>query len=79
MLAVASRFQGKPNSDDGKRYTDEMMEHVVQQARERGYRELCLFLHADNTRALRLYERYGFEAIGEQDERRLIRMFKRLN
>jgi len=79
MLAVALRFQGKPDGDPGKRYVDDMIEHVVQESRKRGHRELCLFVHENNARAISVYSRHGFQTLGERDDRGLLRMLRLLD
>jgi ribosomal protein S18 acetylase RimI-like enzyme len=79
MLAVSLRFQGKPDCENATHYIDEIMEHVLQQARERRYHELCLYVHEDNGKARRLYERHGFSVLGPRDDRGILRMLKRLD
>jgi len=79
MLAVASAFQGKPTAAARGRYVDEMLEHLIEQALRQEYRELCLFVHKDNQRAIRLYERYGFAALGTEDDRGNLKMLKLLD
>jgi ribosomal protein S18 acetylase RimI-like enzyme len=79
MLAVASRFQGKPSCGGGKHYIETIMEHVTEQARERGYKELCLFVHADNTRAIRLYNRHGFRIVETRNDKGLLKMLRLLD
>ena len=79
MLAVALRFQGKPNGAVGQRYIDEIMGHVMRQARKLEYRELCLYVHEDNTRAIRLYRRYGFQVLGTRNDKGNLRMLKLLD
>lgn len=79
MLAVATQFQGKACGRQKLRYSDAILSDTIKRARERGFRELCLFVHADNARALRLYQRHEFQAIGDADERGLLRMLKLLD
>lgn len=74
MLAVASAFQGKPNGADGKHYSHFIMEDVIRKARARKYRELCLFAHEDNVRAIKLYEEFGFEVIQSSDGKGNVKM-----
>jgi ribosomal protein S18 acetylase RimI-like enzyme len=78
MLAIASAFQGKPK-DDAKRYSRQILEHVVGQACERAYRELCLTVNADNIRAVKLYQSSGFQILGPKDGHGNLRMLKRLD
>ena len=81
MLAVASQFQGKScgRGRRRRRYSDLILGDTISKARQRGLGELCLFVHEENMRARRLYARHGFEAIGETDDRGLIRMHKLLD
>ena len=41
-----------------------MMEEALKKAREMGYEQMELAVYADNERAIRLYERFGFEHWG---------------
>lgn len=41
-----------------------LMDWAIDQARRRGAKEMYLTVYTDNHRARRVYERYGFEAIG---------------
>ncbi|MBT2866892.1 GNAT family N-acetyltransferase [Chromobacterium violaceum] len=43
-----------------------LLENALAQAERRGYRRIELTVRADNPRALRLYERYGFQTEGRQ-------------
>jgi ribosomal protein S18 acetylase RimI-like enzyme len=79
MLAIASAFQGKRIGETAVRYSDAMVQHVVDKARERAYRELCLFVDANNAKATSLYTRCGFVVLGGRDHRNLLRMLKRLD
>jgi ribosomal protein S18 acetylase RimI-like enzyme len=76
MLAIASAYQGKRIGEI--RYSDAIIQHVVDKARQRTYRELCLFVDADNKKAISLYNRFGFAVIGATDNRNLLRMLKHL-
>lgn len=77
MLAVASAFQRKPARE--KRYSEIILEDLIDKARGRNYRELCLFVHKDNGRAIRLYERYSFRPLGGPDGRGNLRMLRLLD
>lgn len=79
MLAVASRFQGKPDKSAERHYVDDMMDHVVEESRKRGHRELCLYVHEDNTRAMRLYHKHGFVPLGTRDGNCNLKMLKLLD
>jgi ribosomal-protein-alanine N-acetyltransferase len=43
-----------------------LLEHLLQQARQRGARECFLEVRASNQSAYRLYERYGFNEVGRR-------------
>lgn len=45
----------------------ELMEWTIAEAGHRGAEELYLTVYTENERARRLYERYGFEAVGRYD------------
>lgn len=79
MLAVASAFQGKPDHDDARRYSRQIMEHVIAQAIERRFHELCLKVHCNNERAIGLYRRFGFQPLGPRDGKGNIGMLKLLD
>lgn len=79
MLAVASQFQGKPTIKGQRRYSHFIVEDLIGKARERGFRELCLFAHKENGRAIRLYGAYGFQPVGVPDVRGNLRMLKLLD
>jgi ribosomal protein S18 acetylase RimI-like enzyme len=79
MLAIASAFQGKRLGETAVRYSDAIIQHVVDKARGRMYRELCLFVDASNGKAISLYNRFGFAVIGARDNRNLLRMLKLLD
>lgn len=80
MLAVALCFQGMPDGcPAGNRYIDEVMEHVIQQARGRRYREVALFVHKDNARAIALYERHGFQTLRGSDAKGNLKMLRLLS
>jgi GNAT superfamily N-acetyltransferase len=79
MLAVALAFQGKPTGDGVKRYSRQILDHVIAQANERGLRELCLTVNAANIRALKLYQNAGFQVLGSKDGRGNLHMLKLLD
>ena len=58
MLAVASAFQGQ--SDGNGRYADQIVEHLISEARSSAFTRLCLMALDTNVGALRLYKRNGF-------------------
>jgi len=78
MLGMDSRYFGQPPEPEW-RYANQMMAHLIHEATRlvsewpRGDKKYCrklvLFVHRDNRRAIRFYERCGFEAIsGSIDE-----------
>jgi ribosomal protein S18 acetylase RimI-like enzyme len=79
MLAVASSFQGKPSGQGTKRYSQQILEHVIAEARKSGFRELCLKVNAENDRAVKLYERIGFKVLGSRDGRGHFSMLRLLD
>ena len=62
MLGVARSFQSK-FLGKGKKYSHWIMESIIEKAREREFRRLCLYVHKDNLAAQRLYEKFGFQYI----------------
>ena len=74
MLGIEQRYRGVP-ADQEWRYSRQIMSHLIAEA-ERIVREwkepgprpqrLVLMVHRDNTRAIRAYERCGFEMIRNQ-------------
>ena len=48
----------------GKGYGDELLSGLLAQAKRDGFRQISLSVEPDNP-ALRLYERHGFEKVGE--------------
>jgi ribosomal protein S18 acetylase RimI-like enzyme len=48
----------------GRGFGDELLEGLLQRARQEGYTALSLSVEKDNP-ALRLYERFGFKPVGE--------------
>ena len=45
----------------------ELIEWALAEARRRGFEEMYLTVYTENHRAKRLYERYGFEAVGRYE------------
>lgn len=71
MLGLAEQFRGQP-PDPEWRYSLQIMGHLLGTAEQIAQdwpdpttapRNLVLLVHRDNTRAIRLYERCGFELI----------------
>ena len=54
-------------SAHGRGIADELMKWALEEASARGAQELVLSVYVDNHRALRFYERYGFEPVGRYD------------
>lgn len=71
MLGIDYRFQGKP-ADPRFRYSNQILSHLQYEAiqlfesHQRAGRStlpvLMLYVHRDNARAIRLYEKFGFIA-----------------
>jgi diamine N-acetyltransferase len=51
----------------GRGIADELMKWALKEAAFRGAQELVLSVYVDNRRALRFYERHGFEKVGRYD------------
>ena len=72
MLGIAERFQGQPSDTDWK-YSNQIMGQLISEARThtaawpnddiKRLKWLALLVHPENTRAVRFYERWGFEQI----------------
>lgn len=72
MLGVAERFQGQPPDAEWK-YARQIMGHLIAAARQSALESsaksktptewLVLLVHRDNARAIRFYEKCGFELI----------------
>jgi ribosomal protein S18 acetylase RimI-like enzyme len=76
-LAIQSQFQGQPN-DGSPKYSHQIMEDLIAQARQQGSDILTLDVHQENVRAIKVYEKFGFVALGDiyHDH---IKMFLRLS
>ena len=51
----------------GRGIAQQLMDWAIAEARRRGVHELYLTVYVDNLRAKRVYERYGFVAVGRYD------------
>ncbi len=51
----------------GRGIAKALMDWAIAEAKARGVHELYLTVYVDNLRAQRVYERYGFEAVGRYD------------
>lgn len=60
-VGILHQFQGQGSDDDG-RFSDQILDHLIAEALRHLERQplLGLFVHPENRRALRLYERAGF-------------------
>ncbi len=77
MLGVDSRYIGQP-PDPEWRYANQIMAHLIHEATRiiadwpddahKFCRKLLLLVHRDNKRAIRFYERCGFEVIPGSDD-----------
>ena len=71
MLGIDAKFQGQPDDPDW-RYADQIMAHLLCEAQRiarewngdaaRRPRRVVLLVHPDNRRAIRFYERCGFDS-----------------
>ena len=76
-LALAEQFHGQRVSQDGKKYSHVIMEHVLSVAAGRKPDLIGLHVYPGNTKAIRLYQRFGFEVIGGPDKHNLLGMWRR--
>jgi GNAT superfamily N-acetyltransferase len=62
LLGLDRRFWGQPPGPPEERYSSRILEDIIAQARTRQDERpvLILFVHLNNGRAIRLYERAGF-------------------
>jgi hypothetical protein len=60
-LGIGRQFHGLPKGNDEIRYADQILADLVYKAKDTGRRYLVLFVDPRNARAIRLYERNGFE------------------
>lgn len=74
-VAVQQRFQGKPDGiAKEERYAGQIIGHLIDEARERGYDTLGLHVNRDNYRAISFYERWGFQRLSDNPKRPNFRM-----
>lgn len=61
-VAIDERFFGKPPGPPEERYSAQIMEHLVDEATALPGQPVVigLFVHQENKRAIRFYEKYGF-------------------
>lgn len=65
MLGIQRQFWGHPlNSLPEERYSWQIMDDIVEEAAKHKERApvIVLYVHPDNSRAIRFYNSYGFEA-----------------
>lgn len=62
MLGIDRRFRGQPHGPDERRFSDQILDHLILEAMRCPDRAplLGLFVHPDNLAAIRVYERAGF-------------------
>jgi ribosomal protein S18 acetylase RimI-like enzyme len=87
MLGIDHRFHGKPPNPD-KRYSNQIISHLRheaiqlieshQQSERTTLPLLSLFVHRDNHRAIRLYEKFGFVAEPSAGRENLLLMVQNL-
>jgi len=68
MLGIATQYQGKP-PDPEWRFSNQILDHIIAEAKQLATasaqrpRQLLLMVHRDNLRAMKVYERFGFQLI----------------
>lgn len=62
-LGVDMRFQGQPPGPPEQRYAAQILRNLIAEAADvpAGERLVGLFVHPENARAIRFYERVGFQ------------------
>src|SRR5207249_3478309 len=62
-VAVQKAFWGKPDGPREGRYSTQIIEHLITEAAKLPIQEpvLALYVHPENQRAIKAYERAGFE------------------
>ena len=68
-----ARIAIKPQ-DRGNGLGRAMVQRMVEMAREQGYQEAVLFVHPDNTTAIRAYRSLGFLPVAEEEKYDSLRM-----
>lgn len=63
MVGIQQAFWGKPDGPPNERYSAQILDHLIFQAMRHTERHplLGLFVHPLNARAIRVYEKAGFE------------------
>jgi GNAT superfamily N-acetyltransferase len=61
-VAIQKQYWGKPDGPREGRYSSQVLDHLIAEATDRTDTQplLGLFVHTDNHRAIKLYERAGF-------------------
>jgi len=63
-LAIRSEYQGKPDDvEERDKFSHQIMRDLIGRAKPLGRPILGLFVHPRNTRAIRLYVKFGFEKV----------------
>jgi ribosomal protein S18 acetylase RimI-like enzyme len=73
-LAVASQYQGQKLCE--KKCSRIIMEHILDVANSREPDLIGLHVYQRNTKAIKLYESYGFKIIGGPDKNNLLGMWR---
>ena len=85
MLGIDYRFQGGPTASE--KYSHQIVRHLLHEASQLVQQEaagrstssvLTLWVHKDNKRAMKLYERFGFVAEFEASRGSLLLMTRRI-
>jgi GNAT superfamily N-acetyltransferase len=66
-VAIQKAFWGKPDGPRAERYSSQILDHLIVEAAQlpTDLPFLGLFIHPDNHRAIRVYERHGFQPFSQ--------------
>lgn len=61
-VGIHRPFQGQPRDGQSPRFSDQILDHLIYEAQQHSerHRALGLFVHPENSRAIKVYERAGF-------------------
>jgi RimJ/RimL family protein N-acetyltransferase len=67
-LGIHKAFWGQPREEGTRRFSDQIMDHLIYEAQQHTERNraLGLFVHPDNHRAIAAYQRAGFSMFSQR-------------